>query len=201
LPLVYLRGEGEKDIQEQELIALVLDGDADAFRSIIEAYQEYVYRVAFSVLRHPKDAEDAAQEAFAKIYFSLSRYEGQGFKTWITRIAVNAAIDHKRKLGRRPAESLEEREPRQDVRPQGVLSVAPESVEDSLLRKERAQLIARYLNDIPDNYRGIITAFYMEEKSHQQIASEQGIALKTVESKLYRARGWMKKHWKEEDFR
>jgi RNA polymerase sigma factor (sigma-70 family) len=201
LPLVYLRGEGEKDIQEQELIALVLDGDADAFRSIIEAYQEYVYRVAFSVLRHPKDAEDAAQEAFAKIYFSLSRYEGQGFKTWITRIAVNAAIDHKRKLGRRPAESLEEREPRQDVRPQGVLSVAPESVEDSLLRKERAQLIARYLNDIPDNYRGIITAFYMEEKSHQQIASEHGIALKTVESKLYRARSWMKKHWKEEDFR
>ena len=77
---------------------------------------------------------------------------------------------------------------------------AQESVEDDLLRKERAQLIAHYLNDLPDNYRPVVMAFYMEEKSHLQIASEYGIAVKTVESKLYRARSWMKKHWKEDDF-
>jgi RNA polymerase sigma factor (sigma-70 family) len=152
------------------------------------------------VLRHPKDAEDATQEAFVKIFFALSMYQGNGFKTWITRIAVNTAIDLKRKLGNRK-EMLVSKDLDHDDIPVNEHVLAPESVEDNLLRKERSRLIAHYLNDIPGNYRPIVVAFYMEEKSHLQIANEQGIAVKTVESKLYRARHWMKKHWKEEDFR
>jgi RNA polymerase sigma factor (sigma-70 family) len=178
----------------------VLAGNAEAFRSIIESYQAYLYRAVFSVLHHPKDAEDATQEAFVKIFFSLPNYQGQGFKTWITRIAVNTAIDHKRKLGSRKEKLVATNTVNDDV-PLNEQFPAPESVEDNLLRKERSRLIAHYLNDIPDNYRHIVVAFYMEEKSHLQIANEHNIAVKTVESKLYRARHWMKKHWKEEDFR
>jgi RNA polymerase sigma factor (sigma-70 family) len=178
----------------------VLAGNADTFRSIIDSYQAYLYRIVFSVLHHPKDAEDATQEAFVKIFFSLPKYQGQGFKTWITRIAVNTAIDHKRKVGSRNERLVATNTTSDDV-PLNELAPAPESVEDNLLRNERSRLIAHYLNDIPDNYRHIVVAFYMEEKSHLQIANEHGIAVKTVESKLYRARHWMKKHWKEEDFR
>jgi RNA polymerase sigma factor (sigma-70 family) len=178
----------------------VLAGNADAFRSIIETYQTYLYRVAFSVLHHSKDAEDATQEAFVKIFFALPKYQGQGFKTWITRIALNTAIDHKRKLGNR-RESLVPQDIDTDDIPVNEHALAPESVEDNLLRKERSRLIAHYLNEIPDNYRHVVVAFYIEEKSQLQIANEHGIAIKTVESKLYRARHWMKKHWKEEDFR
>lgn len=174
----------------------MLTGNADAFRSIIDSYQAYLYRVIFSVLRHPKDAEDAAQEAFVKILFSLPKYQGQGFKTWITRIAVNTAIDHKRRLGSRRERlvTMDTVADSDDV-PLNEQASAPESVEDNLLRKERSRLIARYLNDISNNYRRVVVAFYMEEKSHLQIANEHGLAVKTVESKLYRARHWMKKHW------
>jgi RNA polymerase sigma factor (sigma-70 family) len=178
----------------------VLAGNAYAFRSIIESYQAYLYRVVFSVLHHPKDSEDATQEAFVKIFFSLPKYQGQGFKTWITRIAVNTAIDHKRRLGSLK-EQLVATETFSDDVSLNEQPPAPESAEDNLLRKERSRLIAHYLNDIPDNYRRIVVSFYMEEKSHLQIAKEPGIAVKTVESKLYRARSWMRRHWKEEDFR
>ncbi|BBH22665.1 RNA polymerase sigma factor SigW [Paenibacillus baekrokdamisoli] len=182
------------------MIEQVLAGDTEAFRTIIDHYEAYLYQVALSVLHHPKDAEDAAQEAFVKIYFSLSKYQGQGFKTWLTRIVVHTAIDYKRKLGTR-RETLGAMDSNELAAAAFEQTAAPESVEDDLLRKERAQLIACYLSEIPDNYRHVVVAFYMEEKSHMQIASEHGIAVKTVESKLYRARTWMKKHWKEEDFR
>ncbi|MFC5651439.1 RNA polymerase sigma factor [Paenibacillus solisilvae] len=200
LSFVYIAGEGEKIIHDHQIIEQVLAGDENAFRSIIASYESYVYQAALSVLQHPKDAEDAAQEAFVKLYFSLPRYEGHGFKTWLTRIAVNTAIDYKRKVIRRREQAAAP-----DVMNEQLLVHecvrAPESVEDDLLRQERSQLIAGYINDIPDHYRPVVVAFYMEEKSHMQIAAEHGIAVKTVESKLYRARSWMKKHWKEEDFR
>jgi DNA-directed RNA polymerase specialized sigma24 family protein len=59
-------------------------------------------------LHHPKDAEDAAQEVFVKLYLSLPQYERQGFKTWLTRIAVNQGIDVKRRLQRKTEDLAEE---------------------------------------------------------------------------------------------
>jgi RNA polymerase sigma factor (sigma-70 family) len=56
------------------------------------------------------------------------------------------------------------------------------------------------VNSLPNNYREVIIAYYIEEKSYQQIALEQGVELKTVASKLHRAKLWMKKHWKEDDY-
>ena len=70
----------------------------------------YIFHTVYSVLRNEKDAEDAAQEVFLKIYTSLPQYEKQGFKTWITRIAVNHAIDIRRKQVRRQEDQTVEYE-------------------------------------------------------------------------------------------
>jgi RNA polymerase sigma factor (sigma-70 family) len=163
----------------------------------VERYRTYLYQVVLSVVRHPKDAEDVTQEAFLKIYRSLSQYRQQGFKTWITRIAVNKAIDHTRKLRNAKEETVASME---EWVPDGG---PPEGswVEEILLRKEKSAHFYRRLQELPDNYRDVVIAFYIEEKSYQQIAADQTIELKTVESKLYRARQWIRKHWKEEDFR
>ena len=80
---------------------------------------------------------------------------------------------------------------KQDVNSDTVLQV---------LRKERELKIEGSIAQLPNNYRAVIIAYYLEEKSYQQIALEQGVELKTVESKLYRAKQWMRKYWKEEDF-
>ena len=84
-----------------------MDGSDHAFRLLVEKYRNDVFRTVFAVLRDQKEAEDAAQEVFMKIYTSLPQYENQGFKTWMTRIAVNHAIDVKRKLARRKEEVAE----------------------------------------------------------------------------------------------
>ncbi|WP_326946608.1 sigma-70 family RNA polymerase sigma factor [Bacillus alveayuensis] len=165
-------------------------GDEHAFRLLIEKYRDYLFKTVYSIIRNEKDAEDVTQEVFVRMYLSLPQYQSKGFKTWMTRIAVNYAIDIKRKRQRQREELLE-----------SVEAEANESIELPIIQKEERERIRRRLQDIPPNYRDVIYAYYIDEKSYQQIAKEQNVEVKTVETKLYRARSWLRKHWKEEDFR
>lgn len=173
----------------------MMAGDRDAFRELVDQYGSYLFKAVFSVLRSTKDAEDVTQEALLKIYASLPQYRYQGLKTWMARIAVNKAIDFKRAKDRKKEELTDEWEGL-DVQP--MLRERP--VEDMVLNRERSDRVRDYLDQLPENYRDVVVAFYIEEKSYQQIAEEQQIALKTVESKLYRAKQYMRKVWKEEEW-
>jgi RNA polymerase sigma factor (sigma-70 family) len=171
----------------------VREGNEHAFRLLVEKYRNDVFRTVFAVLRDQKEAEDAAQEVFMKIYTSLSQYENQGFKTWMTRIAVNHAIDVKRKQARRREEVV-------DALEQQALGTPRDSVETEIIENDQRKLVRKRLDELPENYREVIYGFYIAEKSYQQMAEEQKVQVKTIETKLYRARSWMKKNWKEDDF-
>lgn len=160
---------------------------------LIERYANYIYQAVYGVLQSTKDAEDAAQEAFVQIYLSLPGYERRGLKTWMSRIAVHKAIDWKRKLVRRQEQSMT------DILEQ-ALPDRMSSTETVVLNRERSRTLAKRINELPDTFRDVVVDFYMEEKSYQQIAFEQGIELKSVESRLYRARQWMRKNWKEDEW-
>ncbi|MBT2733838.1 sigma-70 family RNA polymerase sigma factor [Bacillus sp. ISL-7] len=175
------------------LIENVLEGNDHAFRLLVEKYRNDVFRTIFAVLRDQKEAEDAAQEVFMKIYTSLPQYQNQGFKTWMTRIAVNHAIDIKRKQVRRREELAEELELQ-------LVGTPKDSVEKEIMEIDRRRLVRKKLDELPENYRDVIYGFYIAEKSYKQMAEEQNVQVKTIETKLYRARHWMKKNWKEDDF-
>lgn len=175
------------------LIKQVLKGNDHAFRLIIENYRHHIFKTVYSVLRNEKDAEDAAQEVFIKIYSSLPKYKGKGFTSWVTRIAVNHAIDIKRKKDRRREEVME------DVGQQ-LVTADHRRVEDNLFQKEREALVHKRLKELPENYRDVVYGYYIEEKSFQQLAEEQQLKEKSIRVKLHRARKWMREHWKEDDF-
>jgi RNA polymerase sigma factor (sigma-70 family) len=111
----------------------------------------------------------------------------------VTRIAVNHAIDVKRKKEKMKAQSLDEA---------GYeLLPANENTEEFILKKELKEKVGMRLCEMPQNYQDVINAYYIREKSYKEIASELQIEVTTVKMKLYRARNWMKKHWDEGDFR
>ncbi|WP_238985093.1 sigma-70 family RNA polymerase sigma factor [Bacillus kwashiorkori] len=154
-------------------------------------FKNDVFRLVYGVLRNQKDAEDAAQEVFLKIFTSLPKYENQGFKTWISRIAINHAIDIKRKQARM----------REEVSDTYLETASEErSVEETIIQEEKRRKIQERIRDLPENYRDVIYGYYILEKSYEQLANEQQVQVKTIETKLYRARVWIKKHWKEEEF-
>jgi RNA polymerase sigma factor (sigma-70 family) len=187
-----LRKEG-REMSDELLIQKVLRQNEHAFRLLVEKYRNNVFRTIFAILRDQKEAEDATQEVFIKIYTSLPNYENQGFKTWITRISVNHAIDVKRKQNRRSEEVVENIE-------QKELFTPIDHVEHEVIIREKKQKVHDKLDELPENYRDVIYGYYIAEKSYQQMAIEQNVQVKTIEMKLYRARNWMKKHWKEDDF-
>jgi len=191
---------GESHIEDEELVARIRRGESAAFRQLIDRYHGYIFQVAYSVVRDRTDAEDIAQNVFIQIHRSLPQYESKGLKTWISRIALNKAIDYKRKLNRRREEVVEDVEVAEGNR----LFVAS-SIEDDVLaeviHRDRQARIRAQLDLIPELHRHMIVSYYLEEKSYDQIARECDISLKTVESRLYRARQWLRTHWKEEDWR
>ncbi|MDP5275340.1 RNA polymerase sigma factor [Chengkuizengella axinellae] len=171
----------------------MIAGDQEAFRELMEKYQTYIFQVVYSVLRHQKDAEDVTQEVFIRIYHALPQYKNQGFKTWMSRVAVNKAIDLKRKK-QREKEDLTEIEKVEHISHGNV-------TEMESIQRERVHLVKTRLNEMPENYRDVMFAYYIQDKTYREIAKDQGIEVKSVESKLYRAKKWIRKNWKEEEFK
>lgn len=195
--------EGSAIHDEAWLIA-VRDGGPEQYRPFVQAYGAYIYRAAYAVLQSPHDAEDVTQEVLLLIYRALPNYRMDGLKTWITRIAVNRAIDYKRSKARRPEQLMEQGAvdaQSSGYQADGMLSALPHPAAEDMVMKqqERAYLHAK-VRELPENYREVVNAFYIEEKSYEQIAAETGLERKSVESRLYRARNWMKRHWRKEDF-
>lgn len=146
------------------------------------------------MLQHPKNAEDVTQESFIQIYDSLPDYRGQGFKTWMTRITVNKAIDFKRK-----AYMNKEIATQADRKLNEWISPDVHSVEEEVLRKQGDQRIREKINELPPQYKEIVYAYYIEGNSYQDIAEKFNLEYKSVESRLYRARKWIQGNWKEDD--
>ncbi len=194
---VYVFGKEGRVIDAETLITRILQGDQEAFRELVSHYSQHVFHTAYSVLRDAKEAEDASQEVFIQVYKALPQYRSEGFKTWITRITLNKAIDMKRKLSRKPPEQL----PGEHAEVLDKLPSRDEDVVSLLIHKERREELREKIKQLPDNHRAIITAFYLEEKNYEQIAAELDVTVKTVESKLYRARQWIRKSWKEEEWK
>lgn len=149
------------------------------------------------MVRSPHDAEDVTQEVLLQIYRSLPECRLDGFKTWITRIAVNKAIDWKRSRARKPEELMDNEKLAMtgDLTGDGMpaAEIAVLELEDQRIVREQVELL-------PANYREVVTAYYMENKTYEEIAAQTGLERKSVESRLYRARIWIKRHWRKEDF-
>ncbi len=188
---VYKVGREGSDIRDEDLIRAVLEGGPEHYRPFVQAYGQYIYRTVYAVLQSPHDAEDVTQEVLLQIYRSLPEYRMEGLKTWITRIAVNRAIDHKRKM-QRQQETIQDHDQlvRQDTAP---------AAESEAIREVHRQQVRQLIEQLPSNYREVVSAYYMEGKTYEQIATETGLEIKSVESRLYRARHWIKQRWRKED--
>jgi DNA-directed RNA polymerase specialized sigma subunit, sigma24 homolog len=83
---------------EAELVRRVQAGDEGAFREIVERYQSKVFSIIYGILRNHNDAEDIAQQVFAKVFFSIKSFDFRSsLLTWIYKITVNECYDYLRK--------------------------------------------------------------------------------------------------------
>ena len=185
-------GPGTVQPSDESLAARAAAGDDSAFEAIVARYQARIFRLACR-LTSDTDAPDVLQETFLQVYRHLRsfRHESQ-FRTWLYRIASNAALMHRRARARRPAESLEQFLPRFDAdgRHTGTpaeLQVAARA--DELI--DRAVLAAKardVLSRLPDLYRDAFVLRDLEELSTADVAAALGVEPATVRQRVHRAR-------------
>src|SRR4029453_15480269 len=133
------------------LVARAANGDDSAFEAIVERYQARVFRLACR-LTSETDAPDVLQETFLQVYRHLTSFRGESqFKTWLYRIASNAALMHRRATSRRPSEPLDVFLPRFDAEGRHaatpaelqIASHADELLDRQLLADKAREVIAR----------------------------------------------------------
>ena len=127
---------------------------------------------------------------FLQLYRSLPDYQLDHLKAWIGKITVNKAIDWKRRQAKFILEDP-------DTALEKVMDDRSIGPDQQVIQHERATKIKDLCRTLPPRYSRIVIKYHFEEKSYQQIAREEGISLKTVESRLYRARKMMRERWKE----
>lgn len=169
-------------MEESLLIAHAQHGDQNAFAQLVETYQTPVYNLAYRMLNHANDAEDAAQETFLRAYAQLKTFRrDQKFATWLLAICAHHCID---RLRRRKFLwlSLED-----DALDESLASDAPEP-DDVASSAERAREIAQALERLAPAYRLVLVLKYWHEQSVEEIAWTTGDSVSAVKVRLHRAR-------------
>jgi RNA polymerase sigma-70 factor (ECF subfamily) len=173
---------------EAALVRRIQARDELAFREIVDRYQAKVFSIIYGILRNRNDAEDIAQQVFAKIYFSIKNFDFRSsLLTWIYKITVNECYDYLRKKRVRKLvyESdfssddtlrMENSEPATDQAP---------PVDHRLAQHD---LILKLLAKLSEEDRSLILLKEVEGHSVEELSVMTGMNENTIKVKLFRAR-------------
>ena len=152
----------------------------EAFERLVDAFQHRVYRVALAVLGDPALAEDAAQEAFIRIWRGLPKFRGESsLATWIYSIARNTSLSARYSSRARAAESLDD---------DAVLAISEKQRREGESPARAGFDVLGLVGQLRPQYRQVIRLFYMEDRSYEEVSRLLGIPMGTVKTILYRAR-------------
>jgi len=173
-----------------EIIKLVLQGDKEKFRMLVEKYQQMVFRTCMGFLHNKDDADDLTQDIFIQAYQSLSRFKSEAaFSTWLYRIAVNASLNKVRKSSKNLI--LQRIDAFFGTEKSKDLTFSPSDMEDPeniLIRQEHIEWIRRTLDSLPENQRTAIVLSKYDDLSQKEIAEIMKTTEGAVEALLQRAK-------------
>ena len=179
--------ERENDVQ---LIHSVLSGDDAAFDLLVKKYEKGVHALAWRKIGDFHYAEEITQDTFLQAYKKLSTLKNpQQFAGWLYVIANRLCIDWMRKqkpamqsLENTPMEKIEEVSYREHVSEQQRITSA----------EHRHEIVKKLLEKLPESERTVVTLYYLGEMTTKEISKFLGISVKTIGSRLRRARERLK---------
>lgn len=165
---------------ERQIAEDIRKGDNAAVKKLYDTWSGYLFALCSRYIPDKDAAEDVLQDSFLKIISAIGSFtwKGEGsLKAWMSRIAVNEALQYLRRKKKNCFLEYQDRLPdMEDTEDDpGVASVPPE-------------VIQRMIQELPDGYRTIFSLFVFEEKPHKEIAQMLGITESTSASQYHRAR-------------
>jgi len=167
---------------DEQIIGRVRGGETRMYGELVQRHQDAVFAMALRLLGGRGDAEDAAQEVFLRVYRGLDAFKGEArFSTWLYRITYNLCADwlRRNKRAERRATVIEEA---------GTVADRRANLEEGILQSETRDNVRRALDGLDERYSSVVVLFYYQKMSYEQIAAVLELPMKTVETRLYRAR-------------
>jgi RNA polymerase sigma-70 factor (ECF subfamily) len=170
--------------RDLNLLERAREGHLDAFNDLVVCYQDQLFGLIVRMVPDRDQAGDCVQEAFFSAYRNLAGFRGGSVKSWLHRIAVNAAMDMQRARKRRPSQPYPELEDDSWQPPAGEEADPVHTA----LTTERHRALNDALATITDDQRTAIVLFDVEGYDYQEIADMTGVSLGTVKSRIHRGR-------------
>ena len=168
--------------QDKYYIERVLRGDINAFSYLVDKHKGMIYTVALRMLKNSEDAEELAQDTFVKAFNSLKDFKFESkFSTWLYRITYNGAISKLRK------KQIEVYNVEDTVLPDSEV-VSTYNAINELTRNEQKKYINEAIENLKEDNALIITLYYLQENTIEEICEITGLTLSNVKVKLHRAR-------------
>ena len=173
-------------VQRRDLILLerAREGDLNAFNDLVVCYQDMLFALVVRMVPDRDQASDAVQEAFFSAYRNMAGFRGGSVKSWLSRIAINAAMDAQRLKKRRPAEPYPELE---DDTWQPPADASADPVTTSLTA-ERHRALNTAMAQITHDQRTAIVLYDVEGYDYAEIAELTAVSVGTVKSRIHRGR-------------
>ncbi|VAV86053.1 RNA polymerase ECF-type sigma factor [hydrothermal vent metagenome] len=167
---------------DQVYIDKILDGEASAYTVLVNRYKDLVYTLSLRMVKNREDAEEVAQDTFIKTYSSLNKFKGDSkFSTWIYRVAYNTCLDRLKKNKRQPYTVAIDEYTEHQVK---TLDNALDQIE----AKEKQQAIQNCLELLPSEDSFLLTLYYFEELSLDEISKVVGLKPNNIKVKIFRSR-------------
>jgi RNA polymerase sigma-70 factor (ECF subfamily) len=178
----------EPPISDEVLAARAREGARSAFATLVERYQDRVYRLALRMSHNASDAEEIAQETFLLAHRSIASFHGESrFWTWLYRIAVNCALMQRRSARRHPVQSLEVTNASGGAITRG-LGEPLEGADELIHRKMLAERVREALAQLDESQRAALVLRDLEGLSAEDAADLLGVTPDVVRQRAHRAR-------------
>lgn len=168
--------------EDQYYINLIIEGHTNAFSTLVDRYKDLVFSLALRMVKNKEEAEEVAQDTFVKVFKSLRQFKGDSkFSTWIYKVTYNTCLDRLKKHKREQrVDSIDEFNTKQIKSMDNAL--------DAMEAEERKQAIQDCINLLPSDDAFLLTLFYFEEQSLEEIAKVVNLTENNVKVKLFRSR-------------
>lgn len=175
----------EEQMNEDDLyIRQFLDGKERGFEMLVRKYQNRALNIVYSLIGKDRESEDIIQEVFLRVYRNLRFFKRKcHFSTWLYRIVVNITYDFLRRR---------QRTVNKEDKFNGNIA-SGQNPRDLLLRREKERMVQAALNKVPVKFRVPLVFKDVEGLSYMEIAGILRCRIGTIESRIYRARKYLRK--------
>ena len=180
--------------EEDALVTALCQGVDDAYEILLQRYQQPVYNLVYRLMNDPSDASDIVQEVFLKVFKNIGGFRGNSsLKTWIYRIAVNEAYNHRRWFSRHQRREVA-------LGPEEGLRTYADSLADTsrtpfdqAADHETFALVEAALDKLNPKFRAVVVLRDIEDLSYEEIATVLDVSIGTVKSRILRGREALRK--------